>query len=139
MEAGIDDVGIGVLYGLYDWKFETLALFQHIKYLEGKFGIGPHTISVPRLEPATGSEMAGAPPYEVQDEAGGIAHALSLAKGFVGSDKFVVILGDNIIEDDLSDAFKDFKDQANGAKIFLKTVENPKAYGVAEVVDEKIV
>jgi 2-iminoacetate synthase len=55
MEAGIDDVGIGVLFGLYDWKFEMLAMQQHIRHLEEKFGVGPHTISVPRIEPAVGS------------------------------------------------------------------------------------
>lgn len=67
MEAGIDDVGIGVLFGLADWRFEMLALMQHIKHLENKFGVGPHTISVPRLEPATGSEMASNPPVPVND------------------------------------------------------------------------
>ena len=40
MEAAIDDVGIGVLFGLYDWKFEMLALQQHIRHLEEKFGVG---------------------------------------------------------------------------------------------------
>ncbi|MEK6731270.1 MAG: [FeFe] hydrogenase H-cluster radical SAM maturase HydG [Pseudomonadota bacterium] len=54
MQAGIDDVGIGALLGLYDWRFELLALLQHAKYLEKTFGVGPHTISVPRLEPALG-------------------------------------------------------------------------------------
>jgi 2-iminoacetate synthase len=68
MEAGIDDVGIGVLFGLYDWKFEMLAMQQHIRHLEEKFGVGPHTISVPRIEPAAGSEMAERPPYAVADE-----------------------------------------------------------------------
>jgi 2-iminoacetate synthase len=67
-EAGIDDVGIGVLFGLYDYKFEMLALLSHIEYLEAKYGMGPHTISVPRLEPATGSIIASAPPYPVTDE-----------------------------------------------------------------------
>jgi len=67
MEAGINDVGIGVLFGLFDWRFEILAIMQHIRYLEGKFGVGPHTISVPRLEPATGSDMAEHPPYPVSD------------------------------------------------------------------------
>lgn len=67
MEAGIDDVGIGVLFGLYDWDFEILALMQHIRYLEKTFGVGPHTISVPRLEPATGSALASAPPATVSD------------------------------------------------------------------------
>jgi len=67
MEAGIDDVGIGVLFGLYDWKYEVLALMQHIKHLETNFGVGPHTLSVPRLEPAEGSRIASNPPYAVTD------------------------------------------------------------------------
>jgi len=51
-EAGIDDYGMGVLFGLYDYKFEILSLLSHIKYLENKIGVGPHTISVPRYNPA---------------------------------------------------------------------------------------
>ena len=45
MQAGIDDVGIGVLFGLYDWRFELLAMMQHARHLEDRFGVGPHTIS----------------------------------------------------------------------------------------------
>lgn len=67
MQAGIDDVGVGVLFGLYDWRFEILALMQHIAHLEDRFGVGCHTISVPRLEPAVGSEMASHPPHPVSD------------------------------------------------------------------------
>ena len=67
MEAGIDDVGIGVLFGLFDYRFEILAMMQHIVELEDKFGVGPHTISVPRLEPATGSDLAAHPPFPVTD------------------------------------------------------------------------
>ncbi len=67
MEAGIDDVGIGVLFGLADWRFELQALMQHIGHLEQKFGVGPHTISVPRLEPATGADLASHPPKPVSD------------------------------------------------------------------------
>jgi len=67
MEAGIDDVGIGILFGLADWRFEILALMQHIRHLEARFGVGPHTISVPRLEPAIGSDIAGNPPHAVSD------------------------------------------------------------------------
>ncbi len=67
MEAGIDDVGIGVLFGLFDYRFEILAMMQHIFELEDKFGVGPHTISVPRLEPATGSDIASHPPFPVSD------------------------------------------------------------------------
>jgi 2-iminoacetate synthase len=67
MEAGIDDVGIGVLFGLYDWRFEILAMMQHIRHLEQKFGVGPHTISFPRIEPAVGSDLASRPPHAVSD------------------------------------------------------------------------
>jgi len=67
MEAGIDDVGIGILFGLYDYRFELLAMLQHIRALERDFGVGPHTISVPRLEPATGSDLASHPPFAVSD------------------------------------------------------------------------
>jgi len=67
MEAGINDVGIGVLFGLFDWRFEVLALMQHIRHLERRFGVGPHTVSVPRLEPATGSDIALHPPHAVSD------------------------------------------------------------------------
>ena len=67
MEAGIDDVGIGVLFGLFDYRFEILAMMQHINELEAKFGVGPHTISVPRLEPATNSDLASHPPFPVSD------------------------------------------------------------------------
>ena len=67
IEAGIDDVGIGVLFGLCDWRFELLALMQHANYLESRYGVGPHTISVPRLEPAVGSDMASHPPTPVSD------------------------------------------------------------------------
>ena len=52
MDAGIDDVGIGALFGLYDWKFEVMGLLMHSRELEKKYGVGPHTISFPRLEHA---------------------------------------------------------------------------------------
>ena len=69
MEAGIEDVGVGILFGLEDYRFEIMALLQHIKHLETRFGVGPHTISVPRIEPATGSDISLAPPFAVDDRA----------------------------------------------------------------------
>ncbi len=53
-EAGIDDVGVGVLFGLYDWRFEVLGLVAHALHLQARYGVGPHTISFPRLRPAQG-------------------------------------------------------------------------------------
>lgn len=66
-QAGIDDVGIGALFGLHDYRFEVLALLAHAGHLEGKYGTGPHTISVPRLEPAEGAPLASNPPFPVSD------------------------------------------------------------------------
>lgn len=68
MQAGIDDVGIGALFGLADWRFEVLGLLQHAAHLQRRFDVGPHTISVPRLEPALGSELASNPRVKVSDE-----------------------------------------------------------------------
>ncbi len=65
--AGIDDVGIGALFGLTDYRFETLALLSHAFNLDARFGIGPHTISVPRLEPAFNAPVANKPPFAVSD------------------------------------------------------------------------
>jgi 2-iminoacetate synthase len=54
MEAGCDDVGIGALFGLYDWKFETLGLVAHALHLQKHYNCGPHTVSFPRMRPAHG-------------------------------------------------------------------------------------
>jgi len=67
MQAGLDDVGIGVLYGLYDHKYDTVAMILHAEHLEQTFGVGPHTISVPRLRPA-GSVNLDRFPHLVMDE-----------------------------------------------------------------------
>ena len=67
MEAGLDDVGAGVLFGLYDYKFEVLGLMMHNSHLEEKYGVGFHTISVPRLKKAEGMEMDEFP-YILDDE-----------------------------------------------------------------------
>jgi len=67
-EAGIDDVAIGALFGLHDWRFEVMGLLHHAIDLEEKFaGVGPHTISFPRLEPADGSPLSRTSPAKVSD------------------------------------------------------------------------
>lgn len=68
MEAGIDDVGLGVLFGLNDYREEVLAMLTHAQHLEQTFGAGPHTLSVPRLEPADGAPAAMQPPHPVSDQ-----------------------------------------------------------------------
>jgi 2-iminoacetate synthase len=67
MQAGINDVGVGILFGLHDYRFEVLAMLQHIRHLEETFGFGCHTISLPRLEPANGSDISLHPPHAVAD------------------------------------------------------------------------
>lgn len=66
MEAGIEDVGVGVLFGQFDYKFEIVAIMLHAQHLEEKFGVGPHTISVPRIRKAQGSQLQDLP-YAVDD------------------------------------------------------------------------
>jgi 2-iminoacetate synthase len=67
LQAGIEDVGIGALFGLYDYKFEVLALLSHAQHLDNIYNVGPHTISVPRIEPAIGAPWANNPPHPVSD------------------------------------------------------------------------
>lgn len=68
MEGGIDDVGLGVLFGLADYRFEILALMEHANHLERAFGCGPHTISFPRIEPAEGAPLPEHIPHAVSDD-----------------------------------------------------------------------
>ncbi|MEZ4389145.1 MAG: [FeFe] hydrogenase H-cluster radical SAM maturase HydG [Candidatus Krumholzibacteriia bacterium] len=67
VQGGIDDVGIGALFGLHDYRFEVLAMMHHARHLEERYGVGPHTISVPRIEPAENSAVALNPPAAVKD------------------------------------------------------------------------
>jgi 2-iminoacetate synthase len=64
--AGIDDMGLGVLFGLYDWRFEVLAMVTHAIYLQQKFGVGPHTLSFPRIKAAEGLDLNLK--YQVSDD-----------------------------------------------------------------------
>lgn len=68
MRGGIDDVGLGVLFGLYDYRYEVAALLMHAEHLEAELGVGPHTISVPRLRPAQGVDRNSFP-FLVDDRA----------------------------------------------------------------------
>ncbi|HRY99298.1 MAG TPA: [FeFe] hydrogenase H-cluster radical SAM maturase HydG [Bacteroidales bacterium] len=65
-EAGLDDVGIGALFGLYDWRFEVMGLVRHTNHLEACYNVGPHTISFPRIKDASMLDLD--PRYEVSDE-----------------------------------------------------------------------
>ncbi|MDO9341041.1 MAG: [FeFe] hydrogenase H-cluster radical SAM maturase HydG [Bacteroidales bacterium] len=65
-EAGIDDVGIGALFGLYDWRFEVLGLVRHTNHLEACYNVGPHTISFPRIKDAVSLNLDKK--YETSDD-----------------------------------------------------------------------
>lgn len=71
--------------------------------------------------------------YIVQDEPRGIAHAIGLCKNFIGDDKFVVFLGDNILLKDISDNVTCFSNSNDAAKIFLCEVSNPSQFGIADI------
>lgn len=68
LSNGMHDVGIGALFGLFDYKFETLSLIEHALHLESKFGTGPHTISIPRIKPASNAPVSLDIPYQVSDD-----------------------------------------------------------------------
>jgi len=68
MEGGINDVGLGVLFGLADYRFEILALMEHAHHLETVFGCGPHTISFPRIEAADNAPLTKNIPHPVSDD-----------------------------------------------------------------------
>jgi glucose-1-phosphate thymidylyltransferase len=76
--------------------------------------------------------------YKVQDQAGGIAQALGLAREFAREERMVVILGDNIFEDDLAPHVDAYRAQPAGARILLKEVHDPERYGVAELRGDRI-
>lgn len=84
MEAGIDDVGLGVLFGLYEYKFEVLGLLYHARHLEETFGVGPHTISVPRLRPAKGVSLDKFPHLVPDEDFKKIVAVIRLAVPYTG-------------------------------------------------------
>lgn len=84
MTAGIGDVGIGTLYGLYDYKYETIAMLMHAEHLEEAFGVGPHTISVPRLRAAEGMNLNNYPHLVTDEEFKKIVAVLRLAVPYTG-------------------------------------------------------
>lgn len=77
--------------------------------------------------------------YKVQDEAGGIAQALSLAEDFIHEEKMMVILGDNIFGENLRPYASHFYEQSKGARLLLKKVEDPGRFGVAELNENKVI
>ena len=77
--------------------------------------------------------------YTYQEGEGGIADALRLARFFVGNDRIVVVLGDNIVQDSIASYVRNFEQQESGAKILLKEVEDPQRFGVAQLEDGRVI
>jgi 2-iminoacetate synthase len=84
MEGGIDDVGLGVLFGLYDYKYEVLAILLHSLHLEERFGVGCHTISMPRIRPAAGVTLETFPHLVSDDNFKKIVAIIRLAVPYTG-------------------------------------------------------
>ena len=84
MQGGIDDVGAGVLFGLYDTKFEVLGLMLHNEHLEKTFGVGFHTISVPRLKKAKGMDLSEFPYIPDDDTFKKMVAIIRIAVPFTG-------------------------------------------------------
>lgn len=87
----------------------------------------------------SGAEFGCQLTYRVQDRAGGIAEALGLARNFVGNDRMLILLGDNIFEKSIKPSLVRFLDQPDGARVLLKEVSDPHRFGVAEIVGGRIV
>jgi 2-iminoacetate synthase len=84
MEAGVDDVGIGALFGLADWRFEVLGLVSHALHLTETFGVGCHTISFPRLRPAAGTRLPAGEHLVRDDDFKRLIAILRLAVPYTG-------------------------------------------------------
>ncbi|MBQ8435443.1 MAG: [Oscillospiraceae bacterium] len=84
MLGGIDDVGIGVLYGLYEYKYEVIGTMLHVKHLEDTFGVGPHTISIPRVRWAEGVDLNLFPNIVSDEQFKTIIAVLRLAVPYTG-------------------------------------------------------
>jgi len=84
MDAGIDDVAVGALFGLADWKFEVMGLVAHARDLEHRFGLGPHTVSVPRLEPAADTDFTWVQNWVSDDDFRYLIACIRLAIPYAG-------------------------------------------------------
>lgn len=84
MTGGIDDVGLGALFGLYDWKYDTLGMLMQAEHLEAALGVGPHTLSVPRIRAAEGVDSKDFPYLVSDDDFKKIVAVLRLAVPYTG-------------------------------------------------------
>jgi len=117
------------------WSIETLreAGITDIMIVSGRDHAGDFLNLL-----GSGKEHGVKLTYEVQEEAGGIAQALDLAKDFAAGGPLAVLLGDNFLEKNVTEAVQSFRQNPDGAMVFLSEVEHPEWYGIAEMKNEKI-
>ena len=84
MQGGIEDVGLGVLYGLYDWKYDTVGMLMHAEHLEAALGVGPHTLSIPRIRAAAGMKAGDYPDLVSDEDFKKVVAVLRLAVPYTG-------------------------------------------------------
>ena len=84
MQGGIDDVGIGALFGLTDYRYDLVGLLMHAEHLEAVYGVGPHTISVPRIRPADDIDLSKFPNAVTDDVFKRIVAILRIAVPYTG-------------------------------------------------------
>jgi len=84
MQGGIEDVGLGVLYGLYDWEYDTVGMLMHAEHLEAALGVGPHTLSIPRIRAAAGMRAEDYPDLVSDEDFKKVVAVLRLAVPYTG-------------------------------------------------------
>jgi len=137
MEAGIDDVGAGVLFGLYEPKFEVLGLLLHNEHLEKKFGVGFHTVSVPRLKEAEGVDLKTFPNIIDDKMFKKIVAVIRLMLPFTGiilSTRETVEIRNDLIKHGVSQISAG---SSPGVGAYKNSLENTKAIGQFQVSDER--
>ena len=125
--------------GRYPMVFYPLARLAQAGIGEILIVTSPDHIGAMAASLGSGSRFGVELTYRIQDQPGGIAQALSLARSFVRDDRCAVVLGDNVFQDDLKPYIEQYAHQAAGAKVFLKQVEDPERFGVPEIQSGKIV
>ncbi|ANY65364.1 spore coat protein [Paenibacillus sp. BIHB 4019] len=124
--------------GKYPMIFHAIAKLREANIVEILIVTGrEHMGDVVSLL-GSGSEFGLSFTYKVQDEAGGIAQALGLAEKFVNQDRMIVILGDNVFSEKISEFVSNYHEQKHGAKILIQEVDDPHRYGVPELSEGKI-
>jgi len=128
LKSGIDDIlivsGIGHAGDFLELLSDGSAFLDDIRRLDG-----PGAFDGVNLKLS----------YAIQADAGGIAEALALAQDFSDNEPIAVILGDNVLMDNITPGLRKFLDRGHGAFVFLKEVNNPQSYGIAEIKNDKII